>query len=78
MPTECPTPGVGHDKLLLSIVIPLLNEEEMLEHTYAELKKCLDEMAISYELVFVDDGSTDRSRTILRSEERRVGKECRL
>jgi len=49
----------------LSVVIPLLNEEEVLEQTYASLTKHLDVLGISYELVFVDDGSTDRSRAIL-------------
>jgi dolichol-phosphate mannosyltransferase len=50
---------------LLSIVIPLLNEEEVLEETYRQLKKHLDALGETYEMIFVDDGSTDRSRAIL-------------
>jgi polyisoprenyl-phosphate glycosyltransferase len=50
---------------VLSIVIPLLNEEEVLEETYRQLKKHLDALGETYELIFVDDGSTDRSRAIL-------------
>lgn len=50
---------------VLSIVIPLLNEEDVLEETYTQLKKNLDPLGESYELIFVDDGSTDRSRPIL-------------
>lgn len=50
---------------MLSIVIPLLNEEEVLEETYRQLKKHLDALGETYELIFVDDGSTDRSRAIL-------------
>src|SRR5262249_36976612 len=57
-PPPTPTP-------VLSIVIPLLNEEEVLEETYCQLKKHLDALGESYELIFVDDGSTDRSRAIL-------------
>lgn len=49
----------------LSVVIPLLNEEEVLEHTYQCLKETLDGLGETYEIVFVDDGSTDRSRAIL-------------
>lgn len=49
----------------LSVVIPLLNEEEVLSQTYTELKQNLDALGESYEMVFVDDGSTDRSRAIL-------------
>jgi glycosyltransferase involved in cell wall biosynthesis len=49
----------------LSVVIPLLNEEEVLEETYRRLKLQLDALNETYEMVFVDDGSTDRSRAIL-------------
>src|SRR5436305_237001 len=50
---------------VLSVIIPLLNEEEVLEETYDRLKRQLDALGESYEIVFVDDGSTDRSRSIL-------------
>jgi dolichol-phosphate mannosyltransferase len=50
---------------VLSVVIPLLNEEAVLEETYCALKNHLDALGDTYEIVFVDDGSTDRSRAIL-------------
>ena len=53
------------DAPVLSVVIPLLNEEEVLEQTYAELKRHLGVLQDTYEIVFIDDGSTDRSRAIL-------------
>ncbi len=53
---------------VLSVVIPLLNEESVIEETYRRLKQQLDGLGESYELVFVDDGSTDRSRAILAAE----------
>ncbi len=59
------SPAADSDAPVLSVVIPLLNEEAVLEQTYAELKKHLDALGESYEIVFVDDGSTDRSRAIL-------------
>ncbi len=49
----------------LSIVIPLLNEEAVLETTYHRLSDELHRLGETYEIVFVDDGSTDRSRAIL-------------
>lgn len=51
--------------MLLSIVIPLLNEEENIPILYQELKDVLVPMDGSYELLFIDDGSTDKSLQIL-------------
>lgn len=45
----------------LSIVIPLFNEEESVEPLYAQLKEVLEPLGRSYEVIVVDDGSTDRS-----------------
>jgi dolichol-phosphate mannosyltransferase len=50
---------------VLSVVVPFLNEEAVLGATYTSLKQHLDALGESYEIIFVDDGSTDRSRTIL-------------
>jgi polyisoprenyl-phosphate glycosyltransferase len=49
----------------LSIVVPLLNEEAVLETTYRRLRDEMQKLGETYEIVFVDDGSTDRSRAIL-------------
>ncbi len=54
-----------HEAPVLSVVVPLLNEEAVIEQTYLALKQHLDALGATYELVFVDDGSTDRSRAIL-------------
>lgn len=43
----------------LSIVIPLLNEEESVPHLYEALKSALDAVGRSYEVILIDDGSTD-------------------
>ena len=45
----------------ISIVIPLLNEEESLAELYQWLTKVLTLNRFSYEIIFVDDGSTDGS-----------------
>jgi dolichol-phosphate mannosyltransferase len=50
---------------VLSLVIPLLNEEAVLEETYRRVKEQLDKIGDLYEIIFVDDGSTDSSRSIL-------------
>lgn len=49
----------------LSIVIPLFNEEDSLEPLYREVLRICEDLAKSFEIVFVDDGSTDGSFKIL-------------
>lgn len=50
----------------LSVVIPVFNEAENLEPLWAELRKVLDEIGRAYEVIFVNDGSTDGSGEIIR------------
>jgi glycosyltransferase involved in cell wall biosynthesis len=45
----------------LSIVIPVFNEEENVEMLYEKLLVALSELGQSWEVVFIDDGSTDNS-----------------
>ena len=50
---------------MLSVVVPVYNEQEILEDTHAELTRVLEGMGEPYELLFVNDGSQDNSRAIL-------------
>src|SRR5574341_2000142 len=98
--TVSPQPGnPGRPAPAVSLVIPVYNEEANLEPLYDRLQRVLRGIGRSFEVIFVDDGSRDRSLEILcrlqekhgqvrvirlnrnygqhRSEERRVGKECR-
>ncbi|MFZ3047562.1 MAG: glycosyltransferase family 2 protein [Desulfatirhabdiaceae bacterium] len=49
----------------ISVIIPLLNEEENIPILYQELTDVFSGTGLEYELIFVDDGSTDRSYSIL-------------
>lgn len=45
----------------ISVVIPLYNEEESLPELYTWIERVMNEHKFSYEVIFVDDGSTDHS-----------------
>src|SRR3990172_9264508 len=49
----------------LSVVVPVFNEAENLEPLCREVHQVLEPLAISFELVFADDGSTDGTARIL-------------
>lgn len=49
----------------LSIVIPLLNEQESLEELYRWISETLESNGFSYEVIFIDDGSTDGSWEVI-------------
>ena len=52
--------------MLLSVVIPLLNEEENIPYLYDELNEVMASIDADYELIFIDDGSTDKSPQLLK------------
>ena len=52
-------------KPYLSVVIPIYNEEAGLDKLFARLYPALDALGVSYEIVFINDGSRDRSAAML-------------
>jgi glycosyltransferase involved in cell wall biosynthesis len=50
----------------LSVVIPVYNEEENLPSLWSELRLVLEPLNLAFEVVFVDDGSRDRSAELIR------------
>lgn len=49
----------------ISVVIPLYNEEESLPELHAWIEKVMNEHGFSYEIIFVNDGSTDGSWNVI-------------
>ena len=50
----------------ISVVIPLYNEEESLPELTSWIERVMEENGFSYEIIFVNDGSTDKSMDVIR------------
>ena len=62
----------------VSIVIPVFNEETALPALFARLYPALDALRVAYEVIFVNDGSRDRSAALLREQFQRRPDETRV
>lgn len=51
----------------ISVVIPLYNEAAVMEQTYQRLKNVMEQLALDYELLFVNDGSKDKTLAIVQA-----------
>jgi len=56
---------MNSDRKKFSIVVPVLNEEESLLKLYDSIHSALETITEDYEIIFVDDGSTDKSYQIM-------------
>ncbi len=63
-----PSPAVTTAVPRVSVVVPVFNEETGLPALFARLYPALDALGTSYEVIFVNDGSRDRSAAILREQ----------
>ena len=80
----------GSDRMngLLSVIIPAYNEQEMIPKAAATIAEILEQAEISYELLFVNDGSRDLSwqcieeaadqNPSIRGFRQRIGDVCRF
>ena len=50
---------------ILSVIVPCFNEEEVIEHTNERLARALGEITPDFEIIYVDDGSKDRTAELL-------------
>lgn len=54
-------------KTFLSVIIPVHNERENLDWHHKKIVKKLDSLSLDYEIIYVDDGSTDESLDIIKN-----------
>ena len=50
---------------MISVIVPVYNEEDVIGHFLEETKRVLEETGLQYEYVFIDDGSSDATADIL-------------
>jgi dolichol-phosphate mannosyltransferase len=50
---------------LVSVVVPCFNEEEVIEHTHKRLTDVLFKIKMKYEIIYVSDGSSDKTNSLL-------------
>jgi glycosyltransferase involved in cell wall biosynthesis len=65
-PVQIGPASSGERRLLLSVVIPCMNEEEVLRDTNRRLVTVLEKAPVDFEIIYVDDGSTDSTPDLLR------------
>lgn len=71
VPNRVPASGTGRDEtrtiegMRLSIVVPAYNEEAVIERFHQRLQEALAPLSLQHEVIYVDDGSTDRTPAIL-------------
>jgi undecaprenyl-phosphate 4-deoxy-4-formamido-L-arabinose transferase len=63
---------------VVSVVIPVFNEEATLPALFARLYPALDALGVSYEVIFINDGSRDGSAALLRAQWERRGDVTRV
>lgn len=63
-----PSLVLGGKRLLVSVIIPMLNEREGLPALFQRLEKAIKETGVDWEFVVVDDGSTDGTREAVPKE----------
>ena len=57
---------MSESKIQISVIVPLYNEKENVPILYNSIRKVLQDLSKTYEMVFIDDGSIDGTRTILK------------
>lgn len=62
------------EQLFLSIVIPIYNEEDNIDPLYAEIIAAVDGKYENFEIIFINDGSPDRSLTRLKALNEKDGR----
>lgn len=61
----------------ISVIVPLYNEDESLEKLQSWIANVMDAHKFSYEILFVNNGSTDRSWEVIESLQKKISQRTR-
>ena len=50
----------------LTVIVPCYNEQEVIKHTHARLHDVLSAMGMTFEIIYIDDGSKDTTALLLK------------
>ena len=64
----------GEGSMLVSVVIPCMNEQEVLRETNRRVVTFLEQASVHFEIIYVDDGSTDATSDVLRELQAQDGR----
>ena len=53
------------NRIVYSVIVPLYNEELVIDESYKRLKEVMDSIKENYEIIFINDGSSDRTRDMV-------------
>lgn len=53
------------EEIVCSVIVPMYNEEDVIAETYSRLTRVMENFGESYEIIFINDGSKDRTREML-------------
>jgi glycosyltransferase involved in cell wall biosynthesis len=67
-------PTGGERRVQLSVVVPCMNEEEVLRSTHSRLGTVLQQAQVNFEIIYVDDGSSDDTPNVLRELQKQDGR----
>jgi polyisoprenyl-phosphate glycosyltransferase len=68
--------SIGGAGVLLSIVVPCMNEAEGVQQTHQRIVRVLEQSSVDFEVIYVDDGSTDSTAEVLRTVQRSDPRVC--
>jgi glycosyltransferase involved in cell wall biosynthesis len=66
-PSELEAPAPRPERVAISIVIPLMNEQDSIRILFDRISEQLEKIGETYEVIFIDDGSTDNTFAVLKS-----------